>query len=296
VQGVQFLDCSKADKISVFHHDGPFDACRPHRNRTGKTFAPMQAFPEGSANNTMGGSTQLKKFDIARYHGREAEAFQDFDVTNATAPEPARLQKQPPARLERDNSAAPLTNFDPRSNIEPVHGQQSTGLGTSTFLEGAPVPASRLALQRATSEQDGPAVGGLGRKKSLAQRFRGISRPRQQGVTSPDAKYVYVDDLRSPTPPVPSLQPESAGGRGRMVEVNPFFNENQTNLVDAKTADVSDTVTRNRGVSSPQIPLYRMKTNESANGDDAPTSAAGGLLNRMKSLRTGRPRRERRDT
>lgn len=250
----------------------------------------MQAFPEGSANNTMGGSNQLKKFDIARYHGREAEAFQDFDVTNATAPEPTRLQKPAPTS---DKTTAPPSSFDPRSNIEPVHGQQSTGLGTSTFLEGAPVPASRLALQRAPSEQDG-AAGGLGRKKSLAQRFRGMSRPRQQGVTSPDARYVYVDDLRSPTPPVPSLQPESAGGRGRMVEVNPFFNENQTQVIDGKTVDVSETITRNRGVSSPQVPLYRMKTNESTNGDEAPSG--GGLLSRMKSLRAGRPRRERRDT
>lgn len=280
---------------TVFHHDGPFDAVRPHRNRTGKTFAPMQAFPEGSANNTMGGSSQLKKFDIARYHGREAEAFQDFDVTNATAPEPARLQKQAPPRLERSTSGAPPSSFDPMSKIEPVHGQQSTGLGTSTFLEGAPVPASRLALQRATSEQDGPSAGGLVRKKSLAQRFRGMSRPRQQGVTSPDARYVYVDDMRSETPPVPSLQPESAGGRGRMVEVNPFFNENQTQSVDSKTLEVSEIMVRNRGVSSPQVPLYRMKSNDST--DEAPVSSGGGLLSRMKSLRTGRPgRRERRDT
>jgi len=79
-----------------------------------------------------------------------------------------------------------------------------------------------------------------------------------------------------------------------MVEVNPFFNENQTQVIDGKTVDVSETVTRNRGVSSPQVPLYRMKTNESANGDEAPSG--GGLLSRMKSLRAGRPRRERRDT
>src|ERR1700736_3612880 len=37
--------CDHANS-SVFHHDGPFDACNPHRNRAGSKRAPMQAFPK----------------------------------------------------------------------------------------------------------------------------------------------------------------------------------------------------------------------------------------------------------
>ncbi|EFQ97946.1 hypothetical protein MGYG_00982 [Nannizzia gypsea CBS 118893] len=39
-----------------FHHDGPFDACNPHRNRKGSRAAPMQAFPKDSRNMAIGGS------------------------------------------------------------------------------------------------------------------------------------------------------------------------------------------------------------------------------------------------
>lgn len=280
----------------------------------------MQAFPEGSANNTMGGSGPVNKhMDIDRYHGRVPDGFHDFNSVNAIAPpmpdtsrfqRPSRQDLQPSADRGWDGRQN-VEMIDGRQKVDMVHGEQSMGLGTSTFLEGAPVPASRLALQRAASEQDNG--GGLSRKKSIVQRFRGMSRPRQQQgfgdagrVLSPEARYVYVDDGR--TPPVPSLDPQSAGGRGRPVEVNPFFNEQGENIAPGQPRDVlkspptekSDTTARSRGLSSPQMPLYRMKTNDSTGGSDSAESKpanSGSLLSRVKSLR--QPRRvrpERRET
>ena len=303
---------------SVFHHDGPFDACNPHRNRKGTKVAPMHAFPEGSANNTMGGSGPVNKsLDIDKFHGRVPDGFNDFNSANAqmttAAPPPqdtTRLAR--PGRQDRRPSAEPVILLDGRQKTEMVHGEQSAGLGTSTFLEGAPVPASRLALQRAVSQQDNAgAAGGLTRKKSLAQRIRGISRPRGQGfgdagrVLSPDARYAYADDGRSAlTPPVPTLDAQSAGGRGKMVEVNPFFNEQA--IGQARSTNEGTTIEmpekaagRHRGISSPQ-PLYRTKTNDSTGGNDGGDGkppSSGGLLSRVKSMRgPRRPTRERRES
>jgi len=280
----------------------------------------MHAFPEGSANNTMGGSGPVNKaLDIDKFHGRVPDGFNDFNSANApmmaaAAPPQDTIRLARPGRQDRRPSAEPVILLDGRQKVEMVHGEQSAGLGTSTFLEGAPVPASRLALQRAVSQQDNAgagAGGGLARKKSLAQRIRGISRPRGQGfgdagrVLSPDARYAYADDGRSAlTPPVPALDAQSAGGRGKMVEINPFFHEEA--IGQAKTTNEGFTIEmpekaagRHRGISSPQ-PLYRTKTNDSTGGNDGADgkpASSGGLLSRVKSMRGGRrPTRERRDT
>lgn len=171
----------------MFHHDGPFDACNPHRNRKRDQRAPIQAFPAGSANMAMGGYGPVNKtFDVARYHGyADGDAHDDYGVAYKTE------SKRPVNGLR-------AASFDPTARAEPIHGEETMGLGTSTFLEGA--PASRKAIQRRESETEpasGPGVNtmpGLSRKKSLAQRIRGISaaRPRYYedgGLRSPEARY-----------------------------------------------------------------------------------------------------------
>jgi len=67
-------------------------------------------------------------------------------------------------------------SFNPVTRVEPVHGEETMGLGTSTFLEGA--PASRKAIQRTQSDINGFGGDGLMRKKSLAQRIRGMSQSK----------------------------------------------------------------------------------------------------------------------
>lgn len=281
------LDVSGIYGPSMFHHDGPFDACNPHRNRKTDGRAPMQAFPEGSANNVMGGSGPVNaKMNLDQFHGRGAEGFSDFSTAN---------------RAEIDHVPKPSAGaqgwYNPKADIEAIHGDESNGLGTSTFLEGA--PASRKDIQRRDSETDGMALGGgggLARKKSLAQRIRGISQPRRDyggRVVSPDAQYEYRD--RRPPPPPPNgqaspLGPQSAGGKSKMHEKNPFFDD-YDEAYDRKGASVG----RARAPSSPGRPnLERSMTGESPVTEEPKPS---GFLTRMKSLKGGKrapPRPERR--
>lgn len=333
-----------ADTFLVFHHDGPFDACNPHRNRKGMKDAPMQAFPAGSANNALGGRGPLNKtVDIEKFHGRGAEGFSDFNDTTAAPPPEIPVAPKRPERMHtnerpyvpervppQDRSEAPERPggpqrayteksyrndrqyaperpaiIDPKQRTDHIHGEESAGLGTTTFLEGAPAPASRIAIQQRESEAESsaPAAPTLQRKKSLAQKLRGISRSGVGDagrVTSPEARYASADTGEHP--PLPSGGPLSAGGRGKPQEVNPFFEPKDANV---RVADVSfepanprehtfPRTLRSRTLSSPQRPLFRMKTNDSSNGAEADSrsggfgSGGGGLLSRVKSIRTGK--------
>jgi hypothetical protein len=241
----------------VFHHDGPFDACNPHRNRRGLRTAPMQAFPKGSSNMALGGAgPNNSNIDLNLFHGRMEEGHNDF----ATA-----------ARRNVDSGA----NFDPTSRIDPVHGSESMGLGTSTFLDGA--PASRSAMARRQSENETSMVqnGGLARKKSLAQRLRGRGPGR---VTSPtDNNY---------PPAIESSH--SASSRGN--ERNPYFQDYDDEW-DKKGASIESRLEggRTRSSSSPKqnTGLERKATNDEARLNPG----GGGFLNRMKSLRKPKPER-----
>ena len=253
----------------VFHHDGPFDACNPHRNRKGARTAPMQAFPKDSSNMALGGAgPNNSNIDLNLFHGRMEEAHNDFGYTAAVQ------------RTGTDTVA-----FDPGSRIDPVHGAESMGLGTSTFLDGA--PASRSAIARRQSEHDDSGAGGLQRKKSLAQRLRGksgtgrpmLASPTRQGFSSPNQAAVGSS--------------HSASSRGN--ERNPFFQDYDEEY-DRKAARIQEAQLegggRERSSSSPKqsIGLERKSTNDRGY-DETKLNAGGGggFLNRMKSLRKPRP-------
>ncbi|KAG5355767.1 Protein PAL1 [Yarrowia sp. B02] len=147
---------------SGFHHDGPFDACRPHRNKQTNFKAPVAAFPVNGANNALGPAKPSEE-QIDAWGRTETEAFSDFSAPHM-APSGPQVQRQ------EGN-----TRFDPTNKADQVHGAASQGLGTSTFLDGA--PASQADIE-ASYHQD--KNSGLGRKKSLAQRVR-------KGVTGSDS-------------------------------------------------------------------------------------------------------------
>lgn len=258
----------------------------------------MQAFPEGSANMALGGSgPNHSRLDLDKFHGRGEEGFQDYSTT----------RKAPPAY-------ATPQYVNPHDRIEQVHGPESYGLGTSTFLEGA--PASKRALDRRESEdqttmQDATLGGGLQRKKSLAQRLRGRglsgSQRRTPGeVRSPEARYNGIDGADNSPPRITAM---SAGGPARAVytkenEVNPFDNEydaafekkgTQIRIAEQEKPNVG----RARAPSSPKGPSLT----RSVTADSAAIRTSGeeekpiGFLNRMKSLKGGkRMRPERKDS
>jgi hypothetical protein len=168
-RGLDIIDQLDCTGLYTMHHDGPFDAVTSHRNRKGSRRAPMQAFPEGSLNNTLGGSGPLNaRADHASFLGNgDAEAFRDYS-TGAVA------------KSYREDQEGAV--FDAKSQGEVIHGDESIGLGTSTFLQGT--PAARTAIQKAEQDKaDQVMTDGLQRKKSLAHRLRNMKQ--SGGYTGP---------------------------------------------------------------------------------------------------------------
>lgn len=260
----------------------------------------MQAFPANSANMQLGGAGPLNsRIDLDRFHGRGEEAFDTFAATRK----------------------ADTKIVDPTQRIEWIHGDESNGLGTTTFLDGA--PASKRDVQRRDSELDqpsfGPASGGLTRKKSLAQRLRGMSASRRMGpggdMRSPDARYYGQDGQISP--PAGGSKALSAGGPVRTKyskenEVNPFDNDYE-DAYEKKGAQIKIAEAEGRPLVPKQTsPPTRsgMGLTRSVTADSAPgrpgsgegevkmsSGGGGGFLSRMKSLKGGRRARpERRDS
>ncbi|KAI7095296.1 hypothetical protein KC318_g21970, partial [Hortaea werneckii] len=199
---------------------------------------------------------------LDKIHGTGVEGFTDYAST----------------RKQDTNIVNPYERF------EQVHGDATDGLGTSTFLEGA--PASRRDQQRRESEDqdamfakanmaagsssganNGGSGGGLTRKKSLAQRFRGMSNTRkvsggnsgsagagglslEQPGRSPEARYNNSNpntSLLDNSPPRADLPPGgqkavSAGGLTRAStrdnEINPFDKEYYDSAYEKKGAQI----------------------------------------------------------
>ncbi|KAL9041413.1 MAG: hypothetical protein Q9180_001297 [Flavoplaca navasiana] len=312
---IDSLDVTSIYGTGLFHHDGPFDACNPHRNRKGAKVAPMQAFAKDSINNTLGGSGPINKdLDLNQFHGRGAEGFSDFSTSRADhlagEPEPyagasAPIRRGPGVRPGVDRT----TSYNPIDRVQPVHGDESLGLGTSTFLDGA--PAARAAMVRRESESEGfGGGGGLGRKRSLAQKIRGISnasrnpdRPAGR-VTSPDATYGRTT---SPTSPG---EVQSGGGMRNIRETKPFFDDydeayekkGQKIQIAEEQNRVEGGGSRLRAISSPKRGpppglLERRITHDGTGGSSVDQEAKKeGFLSRVKSLKGGkRVRPERRE-
>ncbi|KAL2867285.1 Pal1 family protein [Aspergillus lucknowensis] len=266
------LDVTSIYGTGMFHHDGPFDACNPHRNRKGARAAPLKAFPKDSSNMALGGAGPVNQnIDLNLFHGRLEEGYNDFAATGIA-----------------ENRKVEGVSFDPSSRIEPVHGAESMGLGTSTFLDGT--PASRAAIKEVQSEQQNAlnGAGGLARKKSLAQRIRGgINRPNGR-IVSPQSA------LRSPSTPGHPVSPRN--------EKNPFFQDyddawdsKASRINSAEEARAAPDGGRVRSSSSPKqtTSLERRHTDERTNSgfEDGKSAGGGGFINRMKSLRKPQPRR-----
>ncbi|KXG46635.1 Pal1 cell morphology [Penicillium griseofulvum] len=261
------LDVTSIYGTGMFHHDGPFDACNPHRNRRGVRTAPMQAFPKGSTNMALGGTgPNNSNIDLNLFHGRMEEGHNDFSTAARRNPETAVI--------------------DPTARVDPIHGPQSMGLGTSTFLDGA--PASRSAMARRQSENEGtPAAngGGLARKKSLAQRLRGRAAGPGR-INSP------TDNFPPPPPQVSSSHSTSA----RSNERNPYFQEEDEyeEEWDKKGSSIEARIGggRLRSSSSPkQTTGLERKTTNDRPYEESKLNPGGGFLNRMKSLRKPKPER-----
>ena len=237
----------------------------------------MQAYPKDSLNNVLGGSGPLNtRADHSALMGHhDEEAFKDYSRG---------------AKENQGGARAGDALFDPLSNDEILHGDQTMGLGTSTFLEGT--PAARTAIQKREEERAQAVVAeGLQRKKSLAHRIRNINRgPREfqpsGRMTNPEG---VVRSPRSP-PDLPNLTSSSMqAGSG---ERNPFFSEFEPGKKGEELISVRRTETNGSGFTSPSSPkasqaLERRATNEGTTGAEE-SKQTSGLLARVKSLKGGR--------
>lgn len=123
---------------SGFHHDGPFDACAPHRNKTSKRIVatPISAFPADGPNNSLAVEDPrlLAYRKEETVYGRGGNADLPPEISQAS--------------------------FDPTDRGVKVHGQQTMGLGSTTFIDGT--PASRDAIEAGSSRTQS-----LSRSKSV---------------------------------------------------------------------------------------------------------------------------------
>ena len=246
----------------------------------------MQAFPKDSLNMALGGAgPNNSKLNLEQIHGRGQEAHFDFNEAVARDADAEYMRRPLPERTP---------SFNPTAKAEPVHGNESIGLGTSTFLEGA--PASRAAIQRREIEQEAQqqamAQAGLSRKKSLAQRIKAV-RPR-------------VNDTGRMTSPEPFPAGSPLGsGRSDQNGANPFFQEYDKEY-EKKGAQIAfaeeqaKNAGRARAPSSPKrggLTLTRSLTAESAGlpSEDS-KSGGGGFMSRVKSIKGRGKTRERRNT
>lgn len=294
--------CCSSLTYAVIHHDGPFDACNPHRNKKHNNRAPMQAFHPNSANMALGGNAP-QTFDYDRFHGRGTEGFADY----ASSGQEYTTDRRPQKHLQ--DKVAEYIN--PTDRGAQIHGEESHGLGTSTFLEGA--PASRAAQARRESENDMQPMnnpGGLGRSKSLAMRIRGLSQPRRPGEARANRPEGGYGPRLSPNPP--TSQTQSAGGptRARPMEQerNPFFENNHDDAYEKKGVRIELTDARStaptltRAITTDSAPpsaaiAFQRKDQSpgvSPGGSfDRKDQPGGGFISRMKSLKGGRrPRPE----
>ncbi|KAJ5651848.1 hypothetical protein N7507_009274 [Penicillium longicatenatum] len=267
------LDVTSIYGTGMFHHDGPFDACNPHRNRKGARTAPMQAFPKNSTNMALGGSGPVNpNIDLNLFHGRMEEGYNDYNSGLNRNPETVQI--------------------DAKTTLEPIHGAQTMGLGTSTFLDGAPASRSAIARRESANEAQFAQNGGLQRKKSLAQRLRGKSGT---GRIAPPGGRVGSPTEQGLSPPQLG---SSHSASSRANERNPFFQEDPDEEWDKKGSRIAEARLegngRLRSSSSPKQPtgLERKTTSDRAYEDQQKLNAGGGgFLNRMKSLRKPRPER-----
>lgn len=232
----------------------------------------MQAFAKDSANNTIGGAGPLnKRPDHTLFMGQEPHDASTMYAASGDIPK-SRVHE--------------MELFDPKQRGDFEHGEETLGLGSSTFLEGTPAARTAIARNQEETAQEAAEMG-LGRKKSVVQRFKSIKRgPRDNGegrVTSPDYYRAH-----SPRPSLPGAS-----------ERNPFFAEfdKADEQISVKRKDSDAMSPLNPPVAHGHAHgagLERRATTDATM--DSPVDGQGkqpsnGFLNRVKSLKGGRRQR-----
>ncbi|SGZ40677.1 uncharacterized protein HGUI_02877 [Hanseniaspora guilliermondii] len=207
------------DKLDVtglfggaFHHDGPFDACTPHRNKNKKA-APVLAFPKNGPNSSLTGKVNTAKgyqskmnqvFGVSNSYGNIADGDDnEDDVVYSMDSSRMTLRGQKGEVLDKHNGSLQgngngssttisaiknnnsMTNLNTNERVK-IHGPVSQGLGSTTFLDGAPAP-------RKEQERQEKIQRSLSRKKSISHRL-GLRSETPTNYTSGDVTKVKSDN------------------------------------------------------------------------------------------------------
>ncbi|KAK6201494.1 Pal1 cell morphology protein-domain-containing protein [Scheffersomyces amazonensis] len=242
------------DKLDVtaffgggFHHDGPFDACTPHRNKNSKV-APVAAFPIDGPNNSIKGlAGNIDKNEQMNLAFGTYEEDQNEIVgrrgpagTEYISPGNSNVARNGSHNSNSNININPINNntdmaipsfkinsgstiytnpsvvdFNANIKAEPIHGEISQGLGSTTFLDGA--PASRAA----ETQEYYASVNGIGRKKSIVQRLRknsatseNSSRRNSNDSTDITRKGSFNQNTNTKSLSTDELKPSSTSGSG----------------------------------------------------------------------------------
>ncbi len=220
----------------------------------------MDAFPEGSLNNTIGGSGPLNaRPNHAQFLGQQDdEAFKEW------------------SQGVKDKSG-PVFDIA-RAHV--LHGDESLGLGTSTFLEGT--PAARSAIQSQQREEE--------ERAAELPKTKGDGLKRGPSLRRPFAKRGF--QASGDIPAMPHNRSPSGNGpvSASAMERKPFFDDYGSGNGE------DDFTVANGSRASPASPrggggLERRSTTDGTGGEQGQQKPKG-LLGRMKSI-TGKkePRR-----
>lgn len=169
VDRIDLLDVTAVYGSGAFHHDGPFDACNPYRN---KSFLkdPVLAFHKDSTSMSFlkEDTTESLGFPIDKYFGhRDIEAYNEFS---------------PSAFYSRNHSSSLLKGFtfELPQKTELLHGSEMSNFDVSTSLEGIYVSQSVTQPVSLISNEDEKK----NRKHNLAQRIHNIKKNSQSNDLS----------------------------------------------------------------------------------------------------------------
>lgn len=166
-----------------FHHDGPFDACTPQRNKDTKA-APVDAFPIDGPNNSIKGmapnNSKDEQYDMVFGIDQSNNYDNAYPDTRVRSNSEAELLKRGYTngtiikRAESDLDKTILESKQPglaqvdAGQTTKLHGDTTLGLGSSTFMDGAPAYGSKTSPSSNS--------GGLQRKKTFLGRMKTIVR------------------------------------------------------------------------------------------------------------------------
>lgn len=163
---------------SKFHHDGPFDACTPQRNKDTRA-APVAAFPIDGPNNSITG--------MAPENSKDAQYDMVFGIDQAADSSAAIKPRSGSTgdqlnrgytngtiirRADSDDLRSVAVTKPALAQVdagatEKLYGDTTLGLGSSTFMDGAPAYGAK-----STASKD----NGLSRKKTFLGRMKTIVR------------------------------------------------------------------------------------------------------------------------